>query len=77
MITQKVITKKDLELIKSMTMEEINETIELYQEKLQKYAKERKSARQHLDYMDGLLDVTYRNLIRVMIGKEEKMKEMD
>ena len=77
MITQKVITKKDLELIKSMTIEEIDETIELYQENLKKYAKGRKSARQHLDYMDGLLDVTYRNLIRVMIGKEEKMKEMD
>ena len=77
MITQKVIKKKDLELIKAMTMEEINETIELYQENLQKYALERKSARQHLDYMDGILDVTYRNLIRVMIGKEEKMKEME
>lgn len=77
MITQKVITKRDLELIKGMTIEEIDETIELYQENLKKYAKERKSARQHLDYMDGLLDVTYRNLIRVMIGKEEKMKEMD
>ena len=77
MITQKVITKRDLELIKGMTMEEIDETIELYQENLQKYAKERKSARQHLDYMDGILEVTYRNLIRVMIGKEEKMKEME
>ena len=77
MITQKVITKRDLELIKGMTMEEIDETIELYQENLKKYSKERKSARQHLDYMDGILEVTYRNLIRVMIGKEEKMKEMD
>lgn len=76
MITQKVITKKDLELIKGMTIEEIDETIELYQENLKKYAKERKSARQHLDYMDALLDVTYRNLIRVMIGKEEKMKDL-
>ena len=77
MITQKVITKKDLELIKAMTMEEINETIEQYQENFQKYALERKDAREHLNYMDTLLDVTYRNLIRVMIGKEEKMKEME
>ena len=77
MITQKVITKRDLELIKGMTMEEIDETIKKYQENLQKYAQERKDARKHLDYMDALLDVTYRNLIRVMIGKEEKMKEIN
>ena len=77
MITQKVIKKKDLELIKAMTMEEINETIEQYQENLQKYALERKNAREHLNYVDTLLDITYRNLIRVMIGKQEKMKEME
>ena len=76
MITQKVIKKKDLELIKAMTMEEINETIELYQKNLEKYALERKDAREHLNYMDTLLDITYRNLIRVMIGKEEKMKDL-
>ncbi len=34
MITQKVITKRDLELIKGMTIEEIDETIELYQDEL-------------------------------------------